>query len=134
MGGFLSNRCFGYVSRPLVFAPKRAMDHVDNRTSGHVICGVFAAFGARLAPLPIKLSVRTTLCKEARIVAVIPSEIEREVAEARRKFRRVLCAWASDALELRRTGLDRPTFATSIRQKPGLTDESKSRLWVERKN
>ncbi len=31
------------------------------------------------------------------------------VADAQRQFRRVIGAWASDVLELRRTGLTRPT-------------------------
>lgn len=41
-------------------------------------------------------------------------ENERAVHEARRKFRRVLCSWASDALALRRAGLDQPTFGRGM--------------------
>ena len=41
-------------------------------------------------------------------------ETERVVHEARRKFRRVLCSWASDALALRRAGLDQPTFGRGM--------------------
>jgi hypothetical protein len=43
----------------------------------------------------------------------VQKAVEREVLEANRKFRRVLCAWAGDALALRRAGLDRPTFASA---------------------
>lgn len=41
-------------------------------------------------------------------------ETERAVREAKRKFRRVLCSWASDALALRRAGLDQPTFGRGM--------------------
>jgi hypothetical protein len=38
-------------------------------------------------------------------------EAERAVSEARRKYARVLACWASDALSLRRRGLDRPVYS-----------------------
>lgn len=59
--------------------------------------------------------------KDARAVPVQERQMKKEVLEARRKFRRVLCAWAGDALALRRSGLDRPTFAMVGQQGGRLT-------------
>lgn len=41
---------------------------------------------------------------------VVHSDAERAVDEARARFRRTLCAWAVDVLELRRRGLHRPVM------------------------
>ncbi len=68
----------------------------------------------------------TAPCKDAPTLEVdqteMPQGVPFEMIEARRKFRRVLCAWAGDALALRRAGLDRPTFAAAAPTAARLAD------------